>query len=67
MLIMPCETELLLRKAFADAIREAESAGSVGHPAAHLKMVNTRYAFVNHRASCLLCLADLRSTQSVDE
>ena len=67
MLIMPCETELVLRKTFADAIRELDSSRSEARPAAQVKMAKARLAFVNHRASCLLCIANHRRSEGLDQ
>jgi hypothetical protein len=63
---MMCETELRLRKVFSDAIREMDSAESEGQSAAQLKMGKARLEFVNHRASCLLCIADHRRSEGLD-
>jgi hypothetical protein len=65
---MTCETEASLRKAFADTIREFDLVESrAGHmkipfdqlvqeqSAAHLKLANSRLAFMNHKASCSTC------------
>jgi hypothetical protein len=52
---MVCETELLKRKAFMDAIREFDFAPSEERLVARQKMVAARLDFVIHRAGCLLC------------
>jgi hypothetical protein len=57
MVIMPRQTEWLLRKAFVNAVGELDLADSERQSAAHLKMVNARLAFVDHKAGCSVCCA----------
>jgi hypothetical protein len=75
---MVCETELRLKKVFADAIVELDQADSrmsnatipfeeraLEQSAAHLKMVNARLTFVNHRASCSICALNHRKSEGL--